>query len=264
MIREVRCLDDPRAVCLAAADEFQQAHRDAVTARGRFRVALSGGSTPHRLHGLLRMSPYAEKIGWQEIDFFFGDERCVAPTHPDSNFRMAQETLFAEQQIDECQIHRMPAEQQDLDAAARAYEAELSEVFGLPERERSPTPPRFDLILLGMGPDGHTASLFPETEALGETQRWVVGNLVPQLDCSRMTFTYPLINAAATVIFLITGAGKAEPLREVLEGNQLTPVSSYPARGVAPRDGKLLFLIDREAARDLAPETLSPKNAGEP
>ncbi len=240
--REVRCLDDPSALCAVAADEFVRAAGDAVEARGRFRVALSGGTTPCRLHRLLSESPYREKIAWEKIDFFFGDERAVHPEHAESNYRMACDTLLREVDVAPRSIHRMQAERCDLDDAAHEYQCKIAEAFSLPH---SAPPPAFDLIMLGMGADGHTASLFPGTSALAEAERWVVGNEVPQLGTSRMTFTYPLINAARRVVFLLTGPSKAEPVREVIEGAKQP--SPYPAQGIQPSPGSLLYLMDAEA-----------------
>lgn len=252
--REVRCLDHAQAVCEAAADEFAAASCHAIEARGVFRVALAGGSTPCRLHRILTEEPYRGKIAWEHVEFYFGDERTVHPDHADSNFRMARDTLLTELEIDPSKIHRMHAEQRDLAAAARSYQEEIASGFDV-----SPDgpPPRFDLILLGMGADGHTASLFPETTALLEFEQWVVGNYVAKLGCSRMTFTYPLINAAEKVVFLIAGESKAPALVEILEGE--TDVSRLPSQGVAPSDGSLLILIDDAAGKLLQPATCTPQ-----
>ncbi|MCP4040057.1 MAG: 6-phosphogluconolactonase [bacterium] len=246
----MRCLADPQSVCAAAADEFVHSYRSAVEAHGVFRVALSGGSTPGRLHRLLTQSPYREKVCWERVVFFFGDERAVHPDHPDSNYRMARDTLFSELGIAQSRVHRMHAEQRNLDRASLDYEAQIADRFGV---EPAGPPPRFDLILLGMGADGHTASLFPETSALLEAERWVVGNRVSQLDCSRMTFTYPLINRAQRVVFLIPGEAKAPALVEVLEGPH--DPTRYPSQAVRPDPGSLLYIVDRAAAGLLRPET---------
>lgn len=248
--REVRCLDDPQALCEAAADEIAAASARAIDARGVFRIALSGGSTPCRLHRTLTSDPYREKIAWDRIEFYFGDERTVHPDHSDSNYRMARDTLLTELDIDPTKIHRMHAEQRNLEAAARNYEEEMASDFSIPTMG---PPPRFDLILLGMGADGHTASLFPDTTALLETERWVVGNEVPKLGCSRMTFTFPLINAAEQVIFLISGESKAPALVEILEGP--LDVSRLPSQGINPVNGSLLILIDEASGRQLQPAT---------
>jgi 6-phosphogluconolactonase len=221
-----------------------------IEARGVFRVALSGGSTPCRLNRVLTADPYPEKIAWDRIEFYFGDERTVHPDHSDSNYRMARDTLLRELEIDPAKIHRMHAEQRNLAGAARSYEEEIASNFGI---EATGPPPRFDLVLLGMGADGHTASLFPETTALLETERWVVGNEVPKLSSSRMTFTFPLINAAERVMFLIPGESKAAALAEILEGP--SNLSRLPAQGIKPENGSLLFLIDDASGRLLDPAT---------
>lgn len=246
----VKCLDDPQALCTAAADEFVCAYASAIEARSVFRVALSGGSTPCRLHRILTESPYREKISWDRVRFYFGDERTVHPEHSESNFRMAKDTLLTELGVEDSQVRRMCAEQVDLDRAARYYEEEIAADFDCPV---DGPPPRFDLILLGMGSDGHTASLFPDTSALHETERWVVANEVPQLGCSRMTFSYRLINAARRVVFMIPGEPKADALQAVLEGPENW--SRYPSQGVRPDPGSLLFLIDRAAGERLTSET---------
>jgi 6-phosphogluconolactonase len=253
--RLVRRFEDSHGVCRGAAEEFLESQQRARHAGHRFRVALAGGSTPRHLHQLLCSSPYAEEIAWNEIDFFFGDERTVAADHPDSNYRMARETLFVELEIPPNQIHRMPADAADLDAAAKSYEAVIADVFGVPGPEPGGNPPRFDLILLGIGSDGHTASLFPDTSALDETVRWVVKNRIPKLDTSRMTFTYPLINAAQKILFLISGEEKALALKWILEGDGGD--SPCPARRIAPSLGQLIFLVDREAAGQLTPDTIT-------
>jgi 6-phosphogluconolactonase len=248
--RQVQCLDDAQALCEFAADEFATASDRAIEARGVFRIALAGGSTPCRLHRILTQAPYREQIAWDRIEFFFGDERTVHPNHSNSNYRMARETLLTELNIASERVHRMHAENHDLAGAARDYEQELASAFDI---KRDSPPPRFDLILLGMGTDGHTASLFPETEALHERKRWVVGNDVPKLGVRRMTFTYPLINAAERVLFLISGQSKAPALAAILDGPP--DPSRLPSQGVTPSDGKLLFLIDRAAGKLLQPAT---------
>ena len=247
LVPEVRHLDDKEAVSRAAADEFQRAARAATAARGRFTVALSGGSTPKRLYELLTGPPWRDAIDWGAIEFFFGDERTVAPDDPDSNYRMAKEAMLGSLPISRSRVHRMEAESQNLDLAALGYEATLARVFGLPAGNA--TPPRFDLVFLGMGPDGHTASLFPYTAALRETRRWCIANWVPQHDTHRMTLTYPVLNAAAEVIFLVAGADKVEPLSEVLEG--ASDPERLPSQRIRPVGGKLLYLTDAAAAAKL-------------
>ncbi|HEY3236425.1 MAG TPA: 6-phosphogluconolactonase, partial [Polyangiaceae bacterium] len=201
----------------AAAAEFCRVAREAVAERGSCAVALSGGSTPRRLFQLLADEPYLGQVDWSHIEIFWSDERAVEPNSPDSNFKMAKDALLDRLRLAPRQVHRMQAERSDCDAAALDYEKEIASVLsggGVP----SESTPAMDLVLLGMGPDGHTASLFPETAALVETRRWVVANQVPKLGAERMTMTAPYLNSSRHVFFLVSGADKAETLRRVLEG----------------------------------------------
>lgn len=241
--RAVRVLPDAQAAARAAAELFVERAADAQTRRGVFHVALSGGSTPRLFHAMLAASPLREQVDWTRIQFFWGDERCVAPDHPDSNYRMARETLLDAVPVSPDHIHRMRGED-DPAAAARAYEDVLRAVFAAPPGET----PRFDLIYTGMGPDGHTLSLFPHTAALSVTDRLVVANHVPQLNTNRITFTTTLANHAALVAFVIAGADKAPALAQVLEGPR--DPEHYPSQLIAPA-GKLLFLLDQPAAAQL-------------
>lgn len=247
VIPEVRRLADKEGVSRAAAEEFHRLSAAAVAARGRFSVALSGGSTPRRLYEILAGPPWRETIDWTRVELFFGDERAVAPDHADSNFRTAREALLDPLGLAPLRVHRMEAERSNLDAASLAYEATLARVFGL--RAGVSDPPALDLVLLGMGADGHTASLFPYTPALRETRRWCVPNYVPKLDAQRMTLTYPVLNRAAAVVFLVAGDDKAEPLAAVLEGP--ADPERLPSQRVRPVDGRLLFLVDEAAAAKL-------------
>ena len=244
--RTVQTLADSAAVAQAAAELFVSRSR-AAQAEGRdFRVALSGGSTPRRFHALLAASPLREQVDWSRIQFFWGDERCVPPDDPESNYGMARETLLDALAIPASQIHRMRGED-DPAMAARAYEAEAREVFGAGPFET----PRFDLIYVGMGPDGHTLSLFPHTAALRVTDRLVTENHVPQLNTTRITFTTTLANAAAMVAFVIAGPDKADALAEVLHGAR-NP-EQYPSQLIAPA-GELRFIVDQAAAANLTPQ----------
>jgi len=240
------------ALCERGATLFRDIAEKAIKARGRFDVALSGGSTPRELYQILASRGFRQQIDWTKTHFFFGDERSVPPEDPDSNFRMAREALFEKIPLEDSQIHRMFAEQVDLEAAAAGYEIEVREAFGV---ESEGAAPAFDLILLGMGPVGHTASLFPQTTALEETTRWVVANDVPQLKTRRMTMTTPLINAARTVLFLVAGEAKASVLFEVLYGERAPEI--YPSQLIVPAAGSLIFLLDRAAAAEL-PQTIDP------
>jgi len=228
----------------AAAEEFIRAGRDAIGAQGRFTVALSGGSTPKALYSLLAASHAG--FAWNRVFLFFGDERHVPPTDPDSNYRMVNESLLTKIAIPAENVFRVPAENPDATAAASDYEAQLRRFFELKPGEF----PRFDLILLGLGPDGHTASLFPDSPALDEQSRLVVANWVAKFNAYRITFTFPVLNRAAEVMFLASGADKANMLHQVMEGKSTPPL---PSQRVQPSDGKLLWLLDEAAAANLTP-----------
>jgi 6-phosphogluconolactonase len=223
-------LPDPAAVAREAADRFVALARSAIASHGRFTVALSGGSTPKLLYEQL----ITRSIAWQHVHVFWGDERCVPPDHPDSNYGMAQRALLSHVDIPSPNVHRLRGEL-DPAQAAQAYEDDLCSVFG--------TRPRFDLILLGLGADAHTASLFPQTPALHEQQRWVVAQYVEQLQANRLTLTPPIINQAAHVIFLITGSDKAAVLRSVWHGPY--DPARFPAQIVMPTSGRVTWLVDQ-------------------
>jgi 6-phosphogluconolactonase len=242
---ELRRLTTPQDLFQAAADEVIRAATDAVAQRGRFTIALSGGSTPKNLYTLIAANASAN-LPWDRMFFFWGDERHVSPDDPDSNYRMAKESFLSKVAIPAGNIFPVPAENPDAPAAAEAYEQTLRKFFALAPGEF----PRFDLILLGMGPDGHTASLFPETAALQEKSRLVVANWVEKLQTSRITFTLPVLNAARCVAFQVSGTDKAAVLHEVLEGN--APVEKYPSKLVRPSDGRLIWFVDRAAASGLS------------
>jgi 6-phosphogluconolactonase len=233
----------------AAAEEFIRAARSAIGAQGRFAVALSGGSTPKALYSLLAAN-YAT-FAWNRVFLFFGDERHVPPTDSESNYRMVNETLLSKLSIPAENVFRVHAENPDAAAAASDYEAQLRSFFGLRSGVRPVELPRFDLILLGMGPDGHTASLFPESDALGEESRLVVANWVAKFNTHRITLTFPVLNHAAEVIFMTSGADKAEILRQVLEEKNTPPL---PSQRVQPTDGKLLWMLDQAASAKLSPQ----------
>lgn len=206
-------LRDAAAVATAGADRFVQRAREAIAERGIFHVALSGGSTPKEVYPLLVAEPRVGLVDWSRVEFWWGDERAVAPDDPESNYGVAEEMLLRRlPAVRRGRVHRMRADAADLDAAAADYERELRAAFGLAPHD---PPPRLDLVWLGMGPDGHCASLFPGSEALGEDQRLVVANWAPGPKAWRMTFTFPLIDAAREVIFLVTGADKAPALAAV-------------------------------------------------
>jgi 6-phosphogluconolactonase len=242
---DVRRLSTPQELFHAAAEEVLTVAQKAISERGRFTIALSGGSTPKNLYTLIAANA-STSLPWNQIFFFWGDERHVPPDNPDSNYRMAKETLLSKLPVPAANIFPIPAENPDAKAAAAAYEQTLLKFFGVPAGET----PRFDLILLGMGPDGHTASLFPETEALQEKSRLVVANWVEKLNASRITLTLPVLNASRNVLFLVSGADKATVLREVLEGS--VPGEKFPSKLVRPSQGKLIWLVDRSAASELS------------
>ena len=255
---EVVRVADAEAVSRAAAEEWVRCARAAVAARGGFTVALSGGSTPRRMFQVLAGPPLREQVDWAHLDIFWGDERAVPPDHPDSNYGMAHAALLSKVPIPPARVHRMFAERDDRDAAARDYAAEIARVFGVPPPGEAAAaggappegePPAFDLVLLGMGPDGHTASLFPHTEALRETRRWVVRNYVPKFSANRLTLTAPILNRGTTILFLVAGADKAAVLQEVLEGPP--DPERLPSQLIRPAAGRLVWLVDRPAAARL-------------
>ncbi|MFZ0798003.1 MAG: 6-phosphogluconolactonase [Terriglobales bacterium] len=240
--RSIEVLANAADLFHAAAEEFVRAARTAIGAQGRFTVALSGGSTPKALYSLLAAS-YAS-FAWNRVFLFFGDERHVPPTDPESNYRMVNESLLSKITIPAENVLRVHAENPDAAAAAADYEAQLRRFFELQSGEF----PRFDLILLGMGPDGHTASLFPNSPALDEQSRLVVANWVAKFKTHRITFTFPVLNHANEVMFMVSGADKADVLHQVLEGKNTPPL---PSQRVEPSDGKLLWMLDEAAAAKL-------------
>jgi 6-phosphogluconolactonase len=242
---EVRSLTTPQDLFQAAAEEVIRVAKESVAQRKRFTLALSGGSTPKSLYTLIAANA-STNLPWDQMFFFFGDERHVPPDDPDSNFRMANEALLSKAPIPASNIFRVPSENPDAEAVAEAYEQTLRGFFAVQPGEF----PRFDLILLGLGPDGHTASLFPETAALQEKSRLVVANWVEQLKTHRITFTLPVLNAARCVAFLVSGTKKAPALHEVLEGKE--PGEKYPSKLVRPTDGELIWFVDRAAASQLS------------
>ena len=217
---------------------FTQLAHESLEAAGRVTVALCGGSTPKHLYSLLASPDYSDQIPWNNVQLFWGDERCVPPDHPDSNFRMVQEALLSKIRIPAENIHRMPGEREPR-AAAAEYEKELQKFFGL----NSGALPRFDLILLGIGEDGHTASLFPGSDALNETKHSVVAPFVAKLNSYRLSLSLPVLNNAANVWFLVTGASKADTVKQIFSGT-----SDLPAARVQPVDGKLTWWVTRDTA----------------
>ncbi len=235
---------DLDAVARAAADVVVESAARAIAARGRFALALAGGSTPRTLYRLLAdpHQPWRARIRWDAVDVFFGDERHVPSDHPDSNYRMAREALLAH--VDAASVHRIEGELADASLAAARYESDLARSFGL-DPARDP-PPRIDLVLLGIGPDGHTASLFPGSAALEERRRWVVAPFLEHLGAHRITLTLPVLDAARQVVFLVAGPEKASALARVL--SSASPAAALPAARVRPVNGSVLWIVDRAAA----------------
>jgi 6-phosphogluconolactonase len=239
MHAERRIYTDADALARAVAQHVVTCANDTRSKQRPFTVALAGGSTPRPAYAYLARPDVAGRIAWDRVHVFWGDERCVPPDHPDSNYRMAREVLLDHVPIPDANVHRMRGELPP-EEAAQVYEAELRECFG----EIDVT--GFDLVLLGLGADGHTASLFPGTEALKEQGRWVVANDVETLETTRLTLTLPAINAAEDVAFIVSGERKREILRRVL----LAPdpdAPSLPAQRVQPREGRLIWMMDRAA-----------------
>ena len=228
--------ETPEELDEAAARDFVARAEEAINGRGRFAVVLAGGSTPKATYEVLAQD-YTDRLDWSKVHIFFGDERTVHPDHEDSNYRMVRETLLSHVRVGS--VHRMRCELPPEEAAAD-YEEQLREFFG------TNGVPAFDLILLGLGKDGHTASLFPETSALDVTDRWVVVNPVLKLETSRMTLTIPVINAAKALTFLVAGEDKAEALKEILEGDD--DPHGYPAKFIRPHGGDLTWMVDKAAA----------------
>jgi 6-phosphogluconolactonase len=240
---EIKIVGDVNDLNRAAADEFTNCAQTSIQARGRFSIALSGGSTPRGIYSLLaddQKTP-EKKLAWEKIFVFFGDERHVPATDAESNYRMAQESLLSKVPVPEQNVFRVPTEL-DANTAAAQYEQQLLHSFHLEPGEC----PRFDLIMLGMGPDGHTASLFPGSSALQETKRNVVANWVEKFKSYRITFTFPVLNHAAEVMFVVSGNDKAEILKEVLKNPDK---NLYPSQRVQPESGKLLWIVDLMAGR---------------
>ncbi len=228
----------------AAATHFEQLARIKAIEKKPFSVALSGGSTPKPFYELLGSATFAGRVRWTNVHFFQVDDRCVPPDDPQSNYRMIRESLLKSAPVPPDNFHRMEAERPDREQAARDYAGELARVL-------HPAPgewPRLDLVFLGIGTNGHTASLFPNSAALEEQSAWVVPNFIPELNSFRLTMTFPVLNAAANVIFLVSGDDKAEMVRQVLEG----PSGQFPAQSVRLANGRLSWFLDESAAHLLS------------
>ena len=239
---EIYLCKDTAAIASQTAEAFSRLARTYVAEQGRFTVALAGGNTPRATYMLLASDTYRTLLPWENIHVFWGDERHVSPDHADSNYHMAHEAMLSKVGIPTTNIHRIMAEQ-EAQQAADDYEATLRTFFDLVAGAL----PRFDLILLGMGPDGHTASLFPGTAAVQEQTRLVVAPWVEKFNTYRITMTPPVLCNAAHVVFAVAGADKAETLQQVLYGHYQPDL--YPSQVVMPTHGSLLWLVDEAAAR---------------
>ena len=247
---QVRLFDDPEEMARGVADRLLRWTASRLEAGERFTVALSGGTTPLHLFDLLSQEPYRGRIPWHRIHFFWGDERMVPPDHEESNYGTADRALLRRLQLPSDQIHRIRGEVADPDEAAAEYASELRTTFRLREGEL----PRFDLVLLGMGTDGHIASLFPGNPALWENRKLVTSAYLPKPGIHRITLTCPVINNAACIVFMVAGEEKAEILRRALEGPHEPHL--LPAQLVRPQEGEFLWYIDRAAGRLLSQSTL--------
>jgi 6-phosphogluconolactonase len=244
----IRILNDLETLSQAAAEMFADLANRAIASQGRFSVALSGGYTPRRLYEILAGKPFQVQIHWEDVYIFWGDEHCLPANDPRSNSRMARQTLLSHVPIPANHVHPILG---DLPAALAAahYESDLQEFFGV-------RPPIFDLVLLGLGENAHTASLFPYAHVLGESERWVSEAYVAEQSMYRVTMTVPLINQAKEVIFLVSGAEKASALQNVLEGAYLP--HEFPAQLIHPNGTHPIWLVDKAAAHKLIPETVEP------
>ena len=243
---EIRIVKDPTELAIAAAGEFKRLADKAVKDKGIFNVALSGGSTPKAMFDLLNTDLWQITIPWFETHFFWGDERHVPPDDKDSNYRMTQEHLFSKIPIPSVNIHRIEAESSNAESAAVKYERELRQHFNLSQTEI----PQFDLVFLGMGDDGHTASLFPGTDAVHDSKHLVAAPWVEKFNSHRITLTPKVINNSDRVVFLVKGEDKADALVEVIEGERNPDL--YPAQIIDPTHGSLLWLCDRASCSKLS------------
>lgn len=253
--QSVRIYQNAEELALKAARHFARLADQYVISSGRFTVALSGGSTPKAMLSTLAAEPFLDTVPWSSIFFFWGDERCVPPDHPESNYRMAREALLSRVPVPEQNIFRMAGENPHPEQAAEDYSATLRNFFltgpGAPATGTTPLLqlPRFDLIFLGMGADGHTASLFPGTAALHAEHQIAVANYVEKLQAHRLTLTAATINNARNITFLIAGTDKADTLKAVLTGP--SQPETYPCQLIKPGHGSLLWMLDEAAAARL-------------
>lgn len=243
---EIKIFPDPAQLARGAANEIKRVAQASLLNKEYFTIALSGGSTPKTLYSLLAGEPWRSEIPWRNTHFFWSDERHVPPSHPESNFRLADEALLSKLSLPGENMHRISGELPDPAVAAHEYEQELKNFFNLSANQA----PRFDLVLLGVGTDGHTASLFPGTSALRERERLCVANWVEELSTWRITLTLPVLKSAANVIFLVSGIEKASIVHAILYGEER---ELYPAQLVQPERGSLYWLVDQAAAGGSTP-----------
>lgn len=251
IVRAIEIAETPEKLNRRAAEHFLQIADDAINRNRFFTVALSGGSTPKALYRLLASEEYRNNIDWSRVYFFFGDERCVPPDSEESNYRMARESILDPLGIDKRNVFRWETELEDPQTTAQRYAQVIHRFFA--EKCKGLVKdaiPQFELVLLGMGADGHTASLFPFSPALSENEKIAAANWIEKLNTYRVTLTFPIFNHAANVIFLAAGSEKAETVAAVLEG-KFDP-DKLPSQGVQPLEGRLIWSIDMAAARHLA------------
>lgn len=241
---QIAIYPDLDTISREAANYTMRVAREAIAKRGKFTFALSGGTTPGKMYGLLTSEPYRSQIDWNAVHLFWSDERCVPPADPQSNYHLAQEVLLSKLNLRPEQIHRMPADRPDREKASADYAEEIRKVLG------GNDVPAFDLIQLGMGPEAHTASLFPHQPSLREEKRLIMPVSVPKPPPDRLTFTPPLLRAARHILFLAVGADKAEALHEVLEGAD-NP-EEYPSQGIVKQaKGEVVWMLDTAIAQQL-------------
>lgn len=236
---KIKVFPDVYRVSRTAAEYFVSRSQVAIKERGRFAVALCGGTTPEQMYALLATEAFARRVKWEQVHLFWGDERCVPPNNIDSNYWMVRHAMLDTLSIPPENIHRIHGEMKP-DHAAADYDTKLREFFAPASQ------PRFDLVLLGMGADGHTASLFPHSQALEAQKAWVVANYIDEMRAWRVTLTANAINQAANVVFLVTGSNKARTVKAVLEGEKRP--TDLPAQMIDPEEGELFWLLDEEAA----------------
>lgn len=241
---------DPDAFAKKAAQLMMETTWQSIEQRKKASWALCGGRTPKTVFPILTESHFKDRVDWKSVQVYWGDERCVPPDHDDSNYKLAMTTLLSKVPIPTANIHRMPGEMITPLEAARAYDQMMHVDFKF-ERPF----PKFDLMLLGMGEDGHTASLFPGTDVLSENEKWVVGYRVERLSSNRISLTFPVINNARRILIMCPGENKANVLREIF--HPATPDNRYPVQKVKPVDGELIWLLDKPAASRLPGDVLS-------